>query len=323
MHVADVPASQRVGAWTEVIYREYYPLDLAASVEEFGRGELAILDLPGVRIGTVDCDPMLVHRRRRHLAISSEDFYFVPIPLGQPLGLEQGDRETLLQPGDLAAINTSNAYAYLQHTPNQLITLRLDGARLRERLPLIDDLVAVPCRNQNALTAVFVDFVRSLATHRDALDAPTASALVPQLLDLLALTLTAPVGAVESSESTVRLAHLRRIYREVDASLGRFDLGVDTLAKALGVSRRYVQRLLAARGETASGLIRTRRLGAARRLLADPARNAHTIASIGHAAGFADPTQFSRAFRHATGFSPKDYRQHMQDVLRSTGDSGP
>lgn len=316
MDVGQLPDSQRIGAWTEALYEQYYPLDVAASAEEFRRGELRILDLPGVRLGALDSDSYQVHRRRSHAAVNSDDFYFVPIPLQQPLGLQQGGRDTLLRPGDATVINTSGAYAFLQHTGNRIATMRLDGPRMRARLPFIDDVVAVPFSNDSALTAVLVDFALSVLHRADGLDARTTDALSDQIFDLIGLTLTAQANAHESTESSIRLAHLRRIIREIDTKLECFDMGVDVIAGSLGLSRRYVQRLVAERGETVSGLIRDRRIATARRRLADPALASMSVSSIGHSVGFADPARFSRTFRNATDCSPGEFRRQVQSHLR-------
>ncbi len=309
MDVGRLPVSQRISTWTETLYEHYYPLDVAASSENFRRGQLRILDLPGVRLGELDSDRYLVHRRRSHVATNGEDYYFIPMPLQQPLGLQQDGRDTLLQPGDATLINTSGAYAYLQHTGNRIATLRLDGPRLRARLPFVDDIVALPFSQDSALTGVLVDFVLSVLHRSDGLDDRAANALSDQIFDLIGLTLTAQASAAESSELSVRLIHIRRIIREIDTKLDRFDMGVDVIAGSLGLSRRYIQRLVAERDNTVSGLIRDRRIATARRKLADPALSAMSISSIGHSVGFADPAHFSRAFRTVTDRSPGEYRR--------------
>jgi len=319
--VADIsrmPTAQRIGAWTESIYEHYYPLDLTPTGDGFRHGELRILDLPGIRLGALDSDGYTVHRRRNHVASNGSDFYFIPVPLHHALGLQQDGRDTVLHPGEAAVINTSNAYAYLQDTRNRVATLRLDGPGVRARVPFIDDLVAVPFRRDAVLTNVMVDFVLSVLRCADDLDSWSAQVLSDQMLDLIGLTLTADADAGESGETSVRLAHVRRIIREIDTNLGQFDLGVEVIAESLGLSRRYVQRLVAERGETVSSLIRDRRIAAARRRLADPALSGVSVASIGHAVGFADSTRFSRVFRELTDRSPGEYRREIQAGMRSS-----
>lgn len=309
INIADVRAERRLSAWADTIYDNYFPLDLKSPSADFGHGALGILDLPGVRFCSVDCDAMRVERRRCHLPLGGGDFLFLPIPLNDDLGLEQAGREILLAPGDFGFITTADSYRYLQDSTNRLITLRIDARMARDRLPLVEDLTAVRFDSRAPLPRIFVDFAISVMGQSESLSAAEARALTPNLLDLLSLALSAPIAALESEETAVRLAHLRRLYHVIDVNLGSFHLGLDLVAKELGVSRRYVQKLLAARDQTLSNIIRARRIAEAEKRLADPARLGQSVAAIGYSLGFRDPAHFSRSFRAASGLSPMAYRR--------------
>lgn len=300
----------RLGAWTELLYETFYPLDLVNPQVEFSVGKLNLLDLPGIRFGTIDSDPMTVFRRRQHLSSSSGDYYFIPMPMRDLISLKQFGRRADIGPGDFTVIATADMYQYEQTTKNMLATLRIDGPLMRERVPLIDDLVAQACDGNAPLVHVFVDFVHSIMRQSDRLDHESASAMTPHLLDLLALALTAPVDAMKSNESSVRLAHLRRITRLIEDRLDDETLGPGMLARELGLSERYIQKMFADRGETLSGTIRSRRIATAQRRLLDPTRRSSSIASIAFSVGFSDPAHFSRIFKSIVGISPSEYRDH-------------
>lgn len=307
--VSDAPAEARLGEWTEVLYETFYPLDLISPQVEFSSGTLSILDLPGVRLGTIDSDPMHVFRRRQHLSSSGGDYYYIPMPMRDTLYLRQFGREAAVAPGDFAVVATADMYQYEQGTKNRLATLRIDGPLMRERVPLIDDLVSQTCDGHAPLVQVFVDFVHSVMRQSDRLDNDSAAAMTPHLLDLMALALTAPVDAMKSSESSVRLAHLRRITRMIEDRMDDESLGPGLLARDLGLSERYIQKMFADRGETLSGTIRARRIATAQRRLLDPTRRSSSIASIAFSVGFSDPAHFSRIFKSIVGMSPSEYRE--------------
>ena len=222
---------------------------------EFSVGRLGIAEIPGIRFGTIESDPMNVYRRREHLSNSGGDFYFVPMPALDTIALRQSGREAVLKPGDFTVIATADTYQYQQETPNKLMTLRIDGPLMRNRIPMIDDLVAETCPSDAPLVCVFVDFIHSIIRQGDRFDTDAAAAMSPQLLDLLALALTGAVDAHKSNESSVRLAHLRRIMRAIENRLDDPNLGPGTLAAELGLSERYIQKMFAERGETLSGVI--------------------------------------------------------------------
>jgi len=80
---------------------------------------------------------------------------------------------------------------------------------------------------------------------------------------------------------------------------------IDDAAPCLAVSRRSLQRKLAAEGRTFSTLLRRARMREAVRLLADRSVG---LADIGYCCGYADQAHFHRDFRRATNMTPKVFR---------------
>jgi AraC-like DNA-binding protein len=81
---------------------------------------------------------------------------------------------------------------------------------------------------------------------------------------------------------------------------------VDAVARALRVSRRTLQRQLAAAGTSVRAELDRARREAALVMLRDPRA---TVAEIAGRLGFADPSQFTRAVRRWTGSAPTQLRK--------------
>jgi AraC-like DNA-binding protein len=81
-------------------------------------------------------------------------------------------------------------------------------------------------------------------------------------------------------------------------------------AKDLGMSRRGLQRKLAARGTSFRELVRSVRCEMALTLLS---RREISMSQAADAAGFAELSSFSRAFKKWTGKSPRAYRREPTD----------
>ncbi len=78
-------------------------------------------------------------------------------------------------------------------------------------------------------------------------------------------------------------------------------------AAELGVSARHLSRVCQdAVGQSPAGFVGSERMREARRLLV---YTRATIAEIGYALGYDDPSHFSRVFRRHEGLTPKEYRQ--------------
>jgi len=78
------------------------------------------------------------------------------------------------------------------------------------------------------------------------------------------------------------------------------------LAEAVGLSRRTLQRRLAAQGITYKRLVDETREALARRYLENPQRS---LTEITFLLGFSEQSAFTRAFRRWHGESPSDYRR--------------
>ena len=312
--IENLDGSNKVSRWKDLLNKEYYSLDLKAVSEDFSLGRLSIVDTPRLRFGSVLCDPIDVVRRRKHLSNNDNDFYFIPIPIFQKLHLAQRGRDVELSPGDFTIISTNEPYTYLQRTKNAHLTLRIDGGMARARIPFLDDIVAIKFCAKNALVSVFFKFVQSIISQKDMLDPVSAERLVPHLLDLLALAVSTEKIDHKQSETLVRLAHLRRIFQAIDEDIDNEKLGISTISTKLGLSKRYIQKILAYRESTVSSAIRSRRIDMAKRWLSDSSRSSLSIATIGFSVGFSDAAHFSRSFRDVVGVSPKYYRKETLGI---------
>lgn len=309
--IAAVAPARRLRAWNELLCDTYYPLDVDGLDGEFRTGRLQAEDIGPVRAGFVASDPMLVQRRRGHLARGGGDFVLLPMPLDDPLRLHQRGREALVRPGDLAMVATSDTYIFEQRSTNRHRTLRLPGALLRDRLPCLEDLTAVRFPAGRASTDLFMDYARSFCSHARQMHPQAAAVAVRTLLDLLAMAM-ADADRLPAGATAVQTAHSQRALRYIEANLADPGLSVARVAAAANVSERYLQQIFSARGQSVSELIRSRRIAAAKRMLAEPQSRGTTIAVIAQRAGFQDPAHFSKAFRSATGMTPKEFRAHAQ-----------
>ena len=87
--------------------------------------------------------------------------------------------------------------------------------------------------------------------------------------------------------------------------------GVNDIASAsrlLGTSSRTLQRRLAARGTTFSGVLAQARLNLAQKLLDDPS---FKVIDVAYDVGYSDPSHFTKAFRRWTGMCPRAYRADL------------
>lgn len=86
-------------------------------------------------------------------------------------------------------------------------------------------------------------------------------------------------------------------------------LGIDAVARDLGMSERTLRRRLQESGHSYRALVDAVR---AERAIALADQGSHSVTTIAQLAGFADSTTFARAFRRWTGCAPQAYRRRAQ-----------
>jgi AraC-like DNA-binding protein len=125
------------------------------------------------------------------------------------------------------------------------------------------------------------------------------------VLDLVAATLGPTAEAKEVvANRGVRAARLRAILAEIGRRSGDPGFDLDKAAGALGLSRRYVQRLLEETGRSFTAHLVERRLERAFAMLTDRRYLHLAIIDIAFAAGFGDVSHFNRMFRRRFGETP-------------------
>ena len=80
------------------------------------------------------------------------------------------------------------------------------------------------------------------------------------------------------------------------------------MAEACGISKRYLQTLLAGSGTSFVQELNAMRLERASDMLADPRARGLPVADVAYRNGFLDPGYFTRLFRKRFGITPSEWR---------------
>ncbi len=224
--------------------------------------------------------------------------------------IEHGDTRFLLHAGEWTVLNASRPHfigseeaieEMLIVVPRSVITPRLfDATRKLGKAHSADS-------NMARLLFVFV------ATMLDQ-DVPGASALDDHLegagTELIRALVSEAVGSQEPS--TCREIRIQRIAAYIERHICDPNLSVDSIAKAMCCSRRYVHSLFAGGSSVHSVIWNTRLDRCARDLRRRDMADAR-ITSIALSHGFSCPAHFSRMFKAKHGLPPRDYRAQMLD----------
>jgi AraC-like DNA-binding protein len=325
IRTAEVPAGDRLDFWHDTVCDTLVPLRMRAESADDYRGMLMHRDLGAAQLVDMSAYPLFVERTQRLIRVSDPGVYKLELQLRGTSVLTQGDRETLLGPGQAAVVDTGRPYRMAAGYPRstalratcpeaelpRLVTLTLP----RALLPLpVDEVAAVTASELShriptgeLIAATLAQLSRSAAAGDEA----TASRLVPVVLDLFAVGLAGlrDRTAALSPECHQRVL-LARTEAFIETHLADPELSPNMVATAHHISVRSLHQLFATHtATTVAAHIRSRRLERCRRALTDPLNRHQPVAAIAADCGFTSLAHFTRLFRATYGRPPAAYRQ--------------
>ena len=217
--------------------------------------------------------------------------------------IEAGAREADLVLGDCVLLDSKECFRFRLPERSASLVLRFTSHWLRRWLPHYEDATAIRIAGDGgwgrALSNVLINLEPAWL---DGLPL-TSSDVADQVGGLLALA----CGTTTFGTSHTR-ALLRRMVSLIHERATEPQLTPAAVAAAVGISRRYLHKLLAGDGTTFNTLLYAARLRIATRLLGNPRLHHLTIAEIAISAGFADASHLSRHLRSRHGMSPGAFR---------------
>ena len=253
-------------------------------------------------VSLVEADAHTVHRLPEHARLARRDLCFLNLQVRSAATVEQGGLELSVRPMDLTCVRVTEPFRIAHARPFALYSFAVETGDVPPPL-LRSGLVRLGATQLGRRVARMMQDYAQLATNapKDADD------LVGQAVLLAGWATTR--GGLAAAPAALGAAMIRGYVADMATDP---DLSLGQCAAALGMAPRTLQDHLASEGETYSDLVRKARIGAACRLLGDPACRTG-ILDIALSVGFGDASHFSRCFRAATGMSPREYRAARSD----------
>jgi AraC-like DNA-binding protein len=207
----------------------------------------------------------------------------------------------VVSPGEFVLLDNSRFYQMDMNDYHEAIDLVMPQAWLERWLPDPQPFLDRPIPARHGWASPLGSLLDTMADHPQA-DLPR-HLMADQLGSLLSL-----LGGFHVPASRHRTRLTQRILKLIAQNYADPDLTVDSAARELGISKRYVHTLLARRGTSFVRELNSVRIERGRDLLSDPRAADLPIAEIAFRTGFLDPGYFTRLFRKRFGLSPRNWR---------------
>jgi AraC-like DNA-binding protein len=290
---------RRLKEWNQVANTTFGEIEIAAIDKSAFNARMLRRRAASLTLASVISSPARVQGGRGATG-RVEGHFLLLNELGNAL-VRQDGHEASLRPGELTVIDSGEPYSIAFDQPNHMTVLHVPAAKRDV------DLNSQSLRPQSADDIpLLVSLLRQLARDAAPLDRLNDTDVFGRLLQDV-LTVTWPQQPAARQRDSDVMAHWdRRIETLVKQRLGEPGLDARAIGAALGISARYVQKVLARRRMTVSAYLMEQRLAvAANRLREDPAAQ---ITDVAFDAGFNDLSHFCRSFKARFGCSARDWR---------------
>ena len=214
-----------------------------------------------------------------------------------------GSRATEVAPASIALIDGARPRAITFEGSCELLWVKvprvfLPTQELDEDHRIIDGTRGAGSLVQHAL--------RGIVDQREQLDLGDTEAIADGVLKLVGAAIAPLQRSSRKPASTHRALALRRVKQHVEQNLGDDALCVQSVANALGMSPRYINKLFATEQTSLMRWTWLRRLERAHLALTSGGKQ--PIGEVAGALGFKNAAHFSRSFRARYGRSPSSLR---------------
>lgn len=256
-----------------------------------------------VALNFLSVTPQQVRRTCAMTSADRNDGYDLLLMRSGSAHMAHGGSSCALAPGGMILLDCAQSWDLEFPVGSDCLTAHMDGAWLKRWMPDPTERAGIGLDASHPWSAPLAAVISAIAL--DGLErAPVSRGLLAdQLGSLLALATGQPVERQGRHANDI-VARIRLIVRDRFAYA---DLCANTVAREIGISRRYLDKLLAGAGTSFLAMLEQHRLEAARSRLIDRPRTKEQIGDIAWGCGFTDPGYFARRFRRRFGTSPRDY----------------
>ena len=246
-----------------------------------------------------------LERTAAEIRSDGRDSYCFYVPVRGSHQLHQCHRDAVCTPETVSLITIGEPYVQTKLGDNDTFYLLMPRSFVDQRLLRGEDICARLVSAREGVGRLAADTLAALQREASNMSAGEFRVATRAAGDLLLLAVAGAADLMSNTRS-IRASSLARAKRIIRARLVDPDLSLSDVARACGLSLRYLHDLFRDDGRTAREYLQGERLLSARRMLERSSAGGAGVTDVCMACGFSNPSQFSTAFRRAFGVSPRD-----------------
>lgn len=297
-----LPARDQFAAWCGWFEPVFGLMPPAGGPDAGFAGEIRVWSLGKAALGRVRAPRLHAVRGAHNLRRDPMDHWNIAIG-GRDTRLTRRDATVIVPAGTPFIVSLGEPCSSDREADDRL-QLYLPRDHFASLAPVLDRLRGVPLHGPSGrLLADYLRLVERSLPDLMAEDLPRLADAITAMVSACAAPQNAAPDIAQEQMDVTRLERVRHVIRR---RLHSATLTAAALCRETGMSRSQLYRLLEGEGGVVRYIQRLR-LQASYAALSDPCED-RSVAAIGEACGFYDPSTFSRAFRREFGITPSDLR---------------
>jgi AraC-like DNA-binding protein len=315
----DLPAAKRLPYMREVLGRCIARMDLSPVAGRPLRWAARMYLLDGLSVITGETSGHSARRGPHLLADGNDDVLLTTNRLGFSL-VSQAHRDCRLDGG--LGVFMSAAEPGVQDFPGPAawFSLCIPRRGLAGLVETLEDAVNRPVPADMEAFRLLVDYVEMGLRGDRLASSQLRHVFTTHVHDLVALMIGATRDATEVARGRgLRAARLNAAKADIASRLENEGLSVVDVARRLGVTPRYLQKLFESEATSFTEYVTRQRLARTYRMLRDPRFLHRTVVAIAFEVGFGNLSHFNRLFRRHYGTTPSDVRASAMVTMMPDG----
>ncbi|MBI2969720.1 MAG: helix-turn-helix domain-containing protein [Gammaproteobacteria bacterium] len=289
--------------------------------EAFGRWEPGTPDKPDffgavkcyddtiLKIIDCTCDPCAATRNRASIMADDRETLTIQAVLQGREYVDFNGEEIALRPGDLLIWDSTKPMSFRVQERLHKISVVLPLHRFRSWLPRSWFSIRHSIDGHSNTGFLLANHIEALSTTVFDGGCKDDYALIDATMGVLVNALD--MGNVEDP-TPIRVTQLCHIKQYIIANIRDPSLSPTMIAKAGGMSSRYLHWLFHSANDTVKQFVFRQRLDFCVRDLLNPRMRHRKISDIALSWGFQDATHFSKRFKQQYAMSPREFREKMR-----------
>jgi AraC family transcriptional activator of tynA and feaB len=268
--------------------------------QEF-EGAISQLAVGSAGLYSIGSEPVHYERSMDDIRRNPSTACQVFLTLAGQVHVSQGDRQTVVGPGQICVYDTGAPFRLNTPERYQSLVLVMPRATLEAHLPHLAQLTARTLGNGGGLSHLVGQLMRETSALDDSVGGTALARLGAPITEMVALALENELlGPAKFNTRHEQL--LERVKAVMRAQMDNPDINIQQLASDLGIGIRTLNRLFAAEGTTAMHWLWRQRLVASHQQLVEG--RAQRVADVALTHGFSSLSHFIRAFKAEFGVQP-------------------